>query len=781
MSDPVDAFLSDTGQATDPVDAFLADTGTTTQQKKQQTVAQTPPNPETPLQRAQRLLRGPQAIGLMELQKRDPEASQALNDYASKALGQNASALATGAADPLYSLARPLVAGYDALTGGNSGDTLKTTIDARNAQFAQDQQGNPNAGLMRAGGQAAATAPAFAGAGELIGNALTSLKSAYPAIAPYADFVTGRLGAKTIANPEDSALTNIANKGLEYGSKAIGGAGAGALATPLLSSSSDAPVSDQLKNNMEFGAAMGAGVPMAFDAGAGLAGGAKSISNYFTGNAAADQAKQLIETRAGNPITGMDTSEIVPGSYPTLAEATGNPNLAVLQESLRNTPEGKNLDADLQAENNNARINHFENVAGNPQDLQQLIQEREDQRESDVANLWKPGQAADPGPVMKTINRVMNDPQAGENSVVEQHLTDLRNKLTEANPLSDRVGDALPKVNAVLQKQMSNDNLSTALEARRLLNSANRGYTSEEDLISGLKGLKSSRTDLQDALDGALSSIQAGDTRLKTDPQRLYGIRRDFNEKVNDLSASASSNDRAAAVYLGKVRDSLDSAIDQGVGGDGQTGPYKTYMQNYADASKGVEGAKFLQNLQLKDNVGNITLPKVQSALNRIDTMRKANGVNPAKNLGDDQIKALTDIRDDLLRKEKVAKAGMSRGSPTIRNAISEQTMPGAKGMFSDKLNPEVVGAVAGNLIGTGIGGHPLIGSVVGDVAGRVAKAAGDKTNAKVTKQLLRFMYNPETYSPSAKAAGGGLLQNPNVRSLGEKLVPSALMLRGSQ
>lgn len=134
------------------------------------------------------------------------------------------------------------------------------------------------------------------------------------------------------------------------------GAGMGAL-QPVASG-------DSTLKNMAFGAAGGAAVPTA------IAGGvlAKDLIAPFTQGGQQTIAARTLQRFAADPnaVANADARQLVPGSLPTLAEATQDPGLAQLQRTLRNNPDANNAITQRMLSNQDARLNALQDIAGEP-------------------------------------------------------------------------------------------------------------------------------------------------------------------------------------------------------------------------------------------------------------------------------------------------------------------------------------------------------------------------------------------------------------------------------
>lgn len=165
---------------------------------------------------------------------------------------------------------------------------------------------------------------------------------------------------------------------------AVKGLGMAAKAPALASAGSAMMLPKTVLGAGALGAAQGFMQPVAsdesrmFNTGLGAAGGAlvpaavaggrlvKDTLAPFTKSGAEKVAGRAIERFAENPsaLRNINPEKLVPGSLPTLAEATGDPGIAQLQRALANNPDvGKALAARAQG-NMNARFSALSDIAG---------------------------------------------------------------------------------------------------------------------------------------------------------------------------------------------------------------------------------------------------------------------------------------------------------------------------------------------------------------------------------------------------------------------------------
>lgn len=177
---------------------------------------------------------------------------------------------------------------------------------------------------------------------------------------------------------------------------------------------------------------------------------------------------------------GFDNTEYVPGSKPTLAEQIADPALAAQQRVIApGNPDFANLDR----ANNEARLDHFDNMAGTPTTVETLKAARSAQADADLTAAFGSKGTADAQPVLDHIHDILSGPDGKRGAVrsalsdvaaglrgddgtletdpemlygVRKHITDLMSKQGQmSTPLSGRV---------VGQLQSTKDALDAAIE-----------------------------------------------------------------------------------------------------------------------------------------------------------------------------------------------------------------------------------------------------------------------------------------------------------------------------
>lgn len=222
----------------------------------------------------------------------------------------------------------------------------------RNADFDAITEENKDSGAFkvgRVGGNIAATLP--------VGGVLASgVRSAAPLLA--------RAG---MSAPTAEALANsVATGGFRLGSQALppaialalrmaGGGAAGGVSAALINP-------EDAGAGAAIGAALPPGLKVAGKAAARAGAAANAVVRPFTKNGQEKIAADIVRRFAeGGPID-FNMTQLVPGSVPTLAEATGNAGLAGLQRAARDLR--PNAFVEREATNAAARSAAFDRIAG---------------------------------------------------------------------------------------------------------------------------------------------------------------------------------------------------------------------------------------------------------------------------------------------------------------------------------------------------------------------------------------------------------------------------------
>lgn len=410
--------------------------------------------------------------------------------------------------------------------------------------------------------------------------------SAVPQVAQ--DYL-GRLNelANQNAGMIGEGATDISQNKTATGVGKIGLGALGYLTSPL--GAIDKPI-EKMTGNKEFGEKASLLVPTS---------GAGKIANAArpTVMAVKDIIKDIgqenipsvISRLESNPnLTLMDVAPAVRGNAAGLATDPRNvPAMTHLNNFQQQRMAGKQGDA----------VNIFEDALGATPDMAKTVESIK-QRSVDIGKtMIEPAlENAAPIPVKsltRSLDRMIASPEAiaGETPRIpldptQIRLLQLRKQITsgDAAPLNERVKFSIDPINdAIKAGGMSEGRLGDFTEARRLLNSARRGNTSEEDLLSGLKAL-AKKQKIVGPIDDAVKMITRGPTEYRS-ADFVHGLQSRLREEAGNLSKSATGSDRNMAHSLHDARDNLVEHIDKS-----SAGTYRPALKQYAE-SKAIDEA----------------------------------------------------------------------------------------------------------------------------------------------------------------------------------------------
>jgi hypothetical protein len=439
---------------------------------------------------------------------------------------------------------------------------------------------------------------------------------------------------------------------------AAGAAGQGAAfgsAAPVISGNYD----EQQRMNAGLGGLIGGAAPVAGQAlgqlGRSIGATARGIVSPFTQGGQNRIAGDILARAAqGAPVEG-NAASIIPGSTPTLAEATGNPGIANLQRTMRDL----NPSPFVAREEANAaaRLGAFDNLRGTADDLAAARAAR-----SSTADDYY-GRA------------IANYDGAGVTPSVKGEITKLLKR------------PSIEKASKTAQKW-----------------AAERGDSGAPE--GSLMGLHDVKTAVDDMIGKAVVAGKGGEAKaLQATKDKLLNV-------MEKLSPD-----------------------------------YATARTTYAEMSRPINQMEVLQGLNLTDQMGNITLQKVQTAINGIQKQMAKPGVSAPKSLESHQLGTLSAIRDDLLR-SKSTEIGRSMGSNTAQNlamqSMMSQAIPGRLGAMAASAPAGSLGTALGGGLGFMVGGPmgAAAGGAIGGSLGRTASSAINANNEAIQGALVKMLLN---------------------------------------
>lgn len=368
-------------------------------------------------------------------------------------------------------------------------DTKSAYTDLKASQMVYDaaHKGNRVAGAGRLVGQIVGTVPVMAAADA--GAATVGLTKL---LGPVGTFLAG--DAAKVAAPKGAAITEkLIQGGTRLASKSAQGAIQGGEVGALTSSASDKSLGENIKENAMLGAAL---VP----AGAAVKGMAR-----FTGGLTKDLSEPLyqggrekiadraIRELAGDGPTTVNASELVPGSRPTLAEATGNTGLGAAERAMKGHPTQGIKFAARERANNDARALAISAMKGDADSLDTLVQARSQAGDTARDAAFAKTVPVDASPVLKVIDDTLASP-AGQRDAVANALTNIRAKLAKTVNGAAKVQDdpaQLYGVRQAITDMLDTSGPKTANDARHATSELMKVKTALDGVIeSGAPGYK---------------------------------------------------------------------------------------------------------------------------------------------------------------------------------------------------------------------------------------------------------------------------------------------------
>lgn len=529
-------------------------------------------------------------------------------------IGQGAGNLVAGAVRGAGSIGATLLVPFDMAKDAMDGKGLSLESNRARRQAMDDglqTMGAQPDSLLYKSGKLAGEIAGTAGAGGLVARGAATI----PGVAAA---VPNLLKAIQTSGMSAGTTTGAANAI----TRATGGAIAGGASAGLVD-----------PHDMAGGAVVGGALPGTLQLvgkAAGYAGKAgKSIVQPFTSTGQDAIAGNMLNKFAEGGPTAMNAVELVPGSAPTLAEATGNAGIARLQSAARDLR--PNAFVDRETANAAARNAAFDNAAGDAGKLDFFRAER-------------------------------------------------------SGTAKDLYGEALNQSNAQEATPYVKGQIAQLLK-RPSINEASR----EAQKLALERGEKP-------AAEGSLQS--------------LHDVKTALDDKISEAVRAGKGGEAAA---LGATKDKLLDVMEK------LSPAYGEARVTYAQMSQPVNAMETLQGLKLTDAKGNITLSKIQNALDGLESKMNAPGANPAKSIDSTQMNTLKAIRDDLLRQSNLG-AGKSAGSNTFQNIATDNII---NTMLPGKLGGYVTGKAGG-------------------VLGQVGQLAYSKPNEAIRNKLVDMMLQPE-------------------------------------
>lgn len=346
-------------------------------------------------------------------------------------------------------------------------------------------------------------------------------------------------------------LTGAIGQGVKYGM--ISGA-----LQPVLEG--DDSFAEAKAKHVGVGAATGAIIPGTIALTKAAGSGVRSLVQPFTESGQDAIVGKVVKKFADGPVK-LDARQIVQGSSPTLAEATGNPGIATLQRAVRDLrPQAF---VEREAQNASARNALFDKIAGDPVAIEAAALERSRATNALLNQAFKDAAPANPQRAVELIDDILSGP-AGKRDAVVSTLGNIRSKLMSADGgleqsaanlygVRKQIGDLLDKKAALSNpaaQQASRELIAVRNQLDKAIESAAPGF--REYLTTYAE--KSKPINAMEALQGLRLTDAHGNITLSKVQNAIAGLEREMKAR-GASNAKAVTADQLSALVA--IRDDL--------------------------------------------------------------------------------------------------------------------------------------------------------------------------------------------------------------------------------
>ena len=645
-------------------------------------------------------------------------------------------------------------------------DNLSRMIREDEAQYQRDTDGSIAAGVGRVGGNIAGALAA--GGGGLVRGAASGGQ---------------RIAQALGAGQRAQAIGRGA--GTATGSAALGGA-AGALA-PV---TQEGDFGDNKLAQISTGAAIGGALPAAGAAvgGAGryIGRSARSLVEPFTEAGQTRIAGNILQRFADGGPVSANAAELVPGSVPTLAQATGNPGLASLERGIASAnPGATNAFAERSLANNAARVGLLDSIAGGPAAREAAIAARE----AAVSPLYAEA-TAKVAPFDRELKSLLDRPSMQKAIRRAEQLAQERGGAFSLSrePAQGRTVTSTITVpgqgvapEAAITRNVSRTTTVPGAAASIAGEGAPRAAVPERTITTNRT--VSSRGAI--AGEGARRPAAAFVPEREATVSRFVsprgaiageGVRRPVSEvggqdlQTLKMAMDALLEDPASGIAgkeIAAVRQTRDELVNWM---EKHIPEFTQARQTYAEMSKPLAQMDIAQRLidryasATRDLSGN---PRLRAeAFNRAlqdegKLLKNSGAFAGYRSLEDvftpEQLRSIRAIAEDLSRETAGSNAGRAAGSNTFQNLATNNILENAL--------PGPVRALTGGTSGP-----------VGSVVGRVGNLVYGGANEAIQNRLLEMLMQPQSGLAALQNVGGNQLTGPlGGNALLQRLAPNLL------
>lgn len=312
-----------------------------------------------------------------------------------------------------------------------------------------------------------------------------------------------RAGGAAIG-PNAGATANWLTGGGGAVSNALGGAELGAANNALTYGARETPLAEHVGEGAMMGGLTGGAMYAAPKISENILNATRAGINSLTEGGQQRIANSLIEQHAGGPLA-LNTTQYVPGSSPTMAEAAENVGISRLQNAFRDHKELGSSIVNKETENQGLRRDFLVSGAGTPADIAAAQTARATNEGPAISHVFAAPGTADALPVIQQIDSILAGP-GGKRPAVKSALDDVKKLLVSDGPAGTKILESDPEIlyrsvrnhiRDMLDRRLNPNSNNAALAASAELGQVKNAL--DDAIESGAPGFKQAISDYADA------------------------------------------------------------------------------------------------------------------------------------------------------------------------------------------------------------------------------------------------------------------------------------------
>lgn len=497
--------------------------------------------------------------------------------------------------------------------------------------------------------------------------------------------------------------------------------GAAAAASPVTTQGDFA--TEKVKQ-IGMGSGLGAAVPLVAQA---LMGAKAAIEPFY------HKGREAIIGRTLNAAAGgqgpqvanalVNARELVPGSQPTVAQASQNAGISGLERATATLPEVKVPYHVREAAQNEARTKALRAIGGDDQAMAAAEQARKAASQPLIDAVMKSNAEVNPSRTVSLIDKLIK--QSPGRTQLTSTLENVKRSLYEQHPVEQRGKEAWQAVRALIDaKQFGLADTESLGTLRTVLSRVKDGKIDADEALDQLKGMKGVNQAVTDIIQSSKDALKAPDQKLRSNAGELYqGARKNITDLLAAKAGDGSPANAAVSRELSIIMKSLDHQINKAEPAFGK------YLQAYTEGSKPInqmDVARTIADKSINKLTDQIQPNAYANALSD-KTAQQATGFKRATLAGTmtpQQMQTLQAVKEDLARSVTARNIGGTRGSDTVQNLAYNNILDRAGvPTFLRELGPM---------------------QIAGNVMARGADAVYGRANKDIAHQLAMTMLNPQ-------------------------------------